>query len=219
MTGLTTYTSSGVLTHITGKAAIFAMKQAFVALFSVGGADDGTGFTELSGGGYARLPTAAADWATPAGVAPSIITNVNPFVFPISTAPWGTIAAFGIMDALNAGNIIAWDYFGAFPWLPCTIVAASPAVITSPRHTYLNGDTVYYSTEYGGSPPSYQQGNLTGPLVVANSLTDTFTVTNAGTVVNTQTSGDGAIRKGTTQAIIANVQPTFPAGAFSISLA
>lgn len=219
MTGLTTYFSQGVLGHLVGKTPIFAMKQAFVALFSAVGDDSGNGFTEFSGGGYARVATAAADWGNPSAAAPSVITNVNPIVFPNSTAPWGTILGFGIYDALAAGNLEAWDYFGAYPWLPCSIVAASPAVITSPRHAYLNGDTVVYSTEYGGTPPTYSQGSLTGPLIVGNSLTDTFTVTNAGNVVNTLTSGDGAVRKVAAQPIIANVQTTFPAGSLSITQA
>lgn len=219
MTGLTTYASQGVLGHIVGKTAIFSLKPAFVALFSAAGADDGTGFTELSGGGYARVQTAGTDWATPTPAAPSVITNVNAIVFPNSSAIWNPINAFGIFDAAAAGNLIAWDYFGAFSWLPSTIVAASPAVITSPRHNYLNGDTVYYSTEYGGTPPTFLQGNLTGPLTVANSLPDTFTVTNAGTVVNTATSGDGTFRKAASQQIVANVQATFPPNSFSITLA
>jgi hypothetical protein len=219
MTGLTSYMASGVLQHMTGKAAIFAMRPAYVALFTATGLDDGTGFTEVSGGAYARVATAGGDWATPTGVSPSLCQNANPIVFPTSTAGWGTIIGFGIYDALTAGNLMAWDFFGGFSWLPCSISAASPGVITSPRHGMLNGDTVMYSTEYGGTPPTYSAGSLTGPLVVSNSLTDTFTVTNAGNVVNTATSGDGMIRKVASQSIIANVQATFPANALTIALA
>jgi hypothetical protein len=218
MSGLTNYTAQGVLAHITGKTAIFAMRTAYVALFSAAGLDDGTGFTELAGGAYARVATAGTDWSTPAGI-PSLISNVNPIVFPISTAGWGTINSFGIYDALTAGNLLAWDYFGNYPWMPSSIIAAAPAVITQPRHGYLNGDTVYYSTEYGGTPPTYLQGSFTGPLVVAQSLTDTFQVTNAGVVVNTATSGDGSFRKAASQQIIANVQATFPANSLNITLA
>jgi hypothetical protein len=219
MTGLTSYTASGLLNHITGKAAIFAMRQAYVALFSAAGIDDGTGFTELSGGGYARVATAAADWAIPSGMAPSLINNVNPIVFPTSTAAWGTVIAFGVYDSATAGNLLAWDYFGAFNWNPCSVVAASPAVITAPRHAFLNGDTVQYTTEYGGLVPTFSQGSFTGPLVVANALTDTFTVTNGGVVVNTSASGDGMVRKVASQAIISNVQATFPANSLTITLA
>jgi hypothetical protein len=219
MTGLTTYTSQGVLNHLVGKTSIFAMRTAYVALFTVAGADDGTGFTEVAGGAYARVATAPGDWAVPTAAAPSVVTNTNPIVFATSTANWGTVNAFGIYDAASSGNLLAWDYFGAFAWLPCSVSAASPGVITTPRHAYLNGDTVMYSTEYGGTPPTFGQGTFTGPLIVANSLTDTFTVTNGGTVVNTVTSGDGMVRKVATQGIIANVQATFPANALSITLA
>ena len=218
MSGLTSYTSNAVLTHITGKAAIFAMRTAYVALFSQGGADDGTGFTEISGGGYARVSTAATDWSSPTGI-PALISNVNPFVFPTSTAVWGTITAFGIYDALTTGNLLAWDYFGNYNWMPSSVIAASPAVITQPRHGYLNGDTVMFSVEYGGSAPTFLQGTFTGPLTVAQSLTDTFQVNNAGVVVNTATSGDGMFRKMAPQQIIANVQATFPANSLNISLA
>jgi len=219
MSGLTTYTAGGVLGHITGKTAIFPLRAAYIALFSAAGADDGTGFTELSGGGYARVATAPADWSTPSSAAPSVITNNNPIVFPNSTAVWGTIIAFGLYDAATAGNLLAWDYFGNFPWLPATASAASPGVITAPRHSYLNGDTVMWSNEYGGTPPTFLAGSFTGPLLVANSLTDTFTTTNGGIVVNTATSGDGMVRKVASQQIIANVQATFPANALNISLA
>jgi hypothetical protein len=219
MSGLTNYTSQGLLNHITGKTAIAAMRPAYVALFSAVGLDDGTGFTEISGSAYARVTTAAADWATASGTAPSTVSNANPLVFPTSTGSWGTIVGFGVYDAATAGNLMAWDYFGSFAWFPVAVSAASPGVITQPRHAYLNGDTVMFTTEYGGTPPTFSQGNFTGVLTVANALTDTFTVTQTGTAVNTSTSGDGMVRKFTSQAVGANVQATFPAGSLVISLA
>lgn len=219
MTGMTTYFAQGVANHMTGRQAIFPMKQAYVALFSATGADDGTGFTEFAGGGYARAATAAADWGAPSAASPCVIANANPVIFPVSTAAWGTIAGFGIFDDPGAGNLLAWDYFGLYPWQPVTIVAAQPAVLTTPRHGFLNGDTVEYSTEYGGTPPTTSQGALTGPLVVAQALTDTFQVTSGGVVVNTSTSGDGAVRKAAAQPIIANVQVTFGAGQLTINFA
>lgn len=219
MTGLSNYYSQAVLANMMGKTAMPPMRQAYVAMFSAAGTDDGVGFTEFAGGGYQRVTTAGTDWATPSGMAPSIISNVNPLVFPLSTAIWGTAIAFGIFDALTAGNLMGWDYFGGYPWLPCTISAASPMVITSPRHGYLNGDIVVFSNEYGGSPPTFSQGSLTGPLTVTNSLTDTFQISNAGTIVNTTTSGDGAVRKVASQQFIANIQATFPASSLTVSLA
>jgi|KBSMisStandDraft_5_1062788.scaffolds.fasta_scaffold177056_2 hypothetical protein len=210
MTGLTDRTAQGLLGHITGKAAIFPMPSSYVALFTAAGNDAGTGFTEVTGGAYARASTTAAAWNAPSGSSPSQITNAQGITFAISTSDWGSIVAFGLYDAPTAGNLIAWDYFGSFAWLPTQISAASPAVFSASQHGYLAGDSVIFSTEYGGVSPSFSQGNFTGILTVQNPLTDTFSVNNAGTVVNTSSSGNGMVRKIVRQQIIAGVQPTFP---------
>src|SRR4051812_33655840 len=110
MTGFTDRVSQGILNHITGKTAIFSIPVASIALFTGVGIDDGSGFTEVSGGSYARVATAALDWNTATGTAPSEITNARSLTFPIATANWGNIIAFGLYDA--ALNLLAWDYFG-----------------------------------------------------------------------------------------------------------
>lgn len=150
MSGLTNYTATGLLDHMTGVSPMFPMPTSYVGLFSVVGLDDGTGFTEIAGGGYARVRTASADWAAVSGSAPSVISNVNSFIFPVSTSAWGTVTAFGLYDALTAGNLLAWDYIGNFAWMPASVIAASPAVITAPRHGLATGDTVVWTQEYGG---------------------------------------------------------------------
>jgi hypothetical protein len=219
MTGLTDRTAQGLLGHITGKAAIFPMTSAYIALFTAAGNDAGGGFTEVSGGAYARALTAAAAWNAPTGSGPSQITNAQPVNFAISTSDWGTILAFGLYDAATAGNLIAWDYFGSFAWLPTEISAASPGVFSASQHGYSSGDAVIFSTEYGGVMPTFSQGNLSGLLLVTNPLTDTFSVTNAGTAVNTSGSGNGMVRKLIRQQIIAGVQPTFPVNSLIITSA
>jgi hypothetical protein len=220
MTGFTDRTAQGILNHIVGKAALYAMPQAFVALYTGVGNDGGVGFTEPAGGGYQRAATAAADWNSASGSSPSIITNANPVVYPTApTGNWGTVFAFGIHDALTAGNANAWDYLGNFPWKPVEISAANPAVFTSHAHGYLAGDNVVFSVEYGGANPAFSASNLLGLLVVAAPVTaDTFTVTNAGTPVATTGGGDGMIRKVVAQPIPSGASaPAFAAGALTIS--
>jgi hypothetical protein len=219
MTGLTDRTAQGLLGHITGKAGIFPMPTAYVALFTAVGTDAGAGFTEAAGGAYARAVTAATAWTTPGGTAPSTIQNATPITFQISTAAWGTIIGFGLYDALTAGNLLAWDYFGNFPWLPAECSSASPGVITAAQHQYLANDNVVWTTEYGGINPGFSQGNFTGLLAVQSPLTDTFTVTNGGIVVNTNSSGNGMVRKVAPQQIISGVQPTFPSGSLILTAA
>jgi hypothetical protein len=97
------YTENKVLDHIVGKTS-YTMPTAYVALFTVAPTDAGGG-TEVSGGSYARVATAGADWNAAASGATS---NANAVTFPAATASWGTVVAFALMDASTAGNMLAW---------------------------------------------------------------------------------------------------------------
>ena len=217
MTGFTDRTSQGILGHITGKAALFTMPTAYVALFTAVGSDAGSGFTEVSGGAYARVATAAGDWNSATGSAPSSISNLNALTFPTATADWGTIIAFGLYDASTAGNLLAWDFFGNYLWLPTTVSAASPAVLTAHAHGFSGGDLIEWTIEYGGTNPTFSAGNFTGQLTVTSPTTDTLTVTNAAAAVNTSTTGNGMMRKLLAQAINNGASAAFPAGSLIIT--
>ena len=209
MTGFTDRVSRGILDHITGKAAIFSLPTAYIALFTAAGTDAGSGFTEVTGGSYARKATVAADWNAASGTAPSTISNAVTLAFPTATADWGIVVAFGLYDAVTTGNLLCWDYFGNHLWRPATVSAASPAVITAPAHGLTAADIVQWSIEHGGANPAFSASNFTGALTVVSPTTDTFTVTNAGTPVNTSTTGSGMVRKLTAQAIINGASATF----------
>jgi hypothetical protein len=217
MTGFTDRTSQGILNHITGKAAIFSLPATYIALFTAGGTDGGAGFTEVSGGAYARRSTVAADWGSASGSAPSTIQNAASLVFPTATADWGIVTAFGLYDALTSGNLLAWDYFGNYAWFPATVNAASPAVITLPLHGFAAADSIEWTIEHGGRNPTFSASNFTGVLAVVGPTSDTFTVTNGGTAVNTTSSGSGMVRKLTPQAIINGASATFPPASFVIT--
>lgn len=220
MSGFTDRTAQGILNHLLGKTAIFSIPTAYVALFTGVGSDAGTGFTEVSGGAYARVATAAGDWNSASGSAPSQISNANTLTFPTATADWGAVIAFGVYDAATAGNLLFWDYFGNYPWLPATVSAASPAVITSKAHGYTAGDLAAWSPgEYGGTNPTFSQSNFTGMLTVASPSTDTFTVTNATVAVNTSATGSGNIRKVISQSIISGASAAFPASSLILTSA
>lgn len=219
MTGLTDRTAQGLLGHITGKTAMFPMPTSYIGLFTAVGTDTGTGFTECVGGSYARAATSAAAWNTPSGTAPSTISNVTPINFPISTGDWGTVVAFGLYDAATTGNLLAWDFFGSYAWLPAECSAASPAVITAAQHGYLANDNVVWTLEYGGINPTFLAGNFNASLIVASPLTDTFTVIAGAIAVNTSSSGNGMVRKVASQHVISGVQPTFPAGSLILTSA
>lgn len=213
MTGLTNYSADALLSWITGKTAFPALPTVYVALFTAVGTDAGTGFTEVTGGSYARAVTAGTDWNAASGTGPATISNVNPVNFPTATANWGTVIAFGLYDAAASGNLLAWDYLGGFNWLPCTVSSASPGVLTATAHGYSASDSFVYSTEYGGTVPSFSQSNFTGVLTVtAPVAADTFTAVNGATAVNTSSTGDGMVRKISQQSIPSGVAPSFAGG-------
>lgn len=97
------YTENKVLDHVTGKTS-FTKPTSYVALFTAAPSDSGGG-TEVSGGSYARVTTAGADWnAASSGSA----SNANDLTFPTATGSWGTVTHFALFDALTTGNMLAW---------------------------------------------------------------------------------------------------------------
>lgn len=228
MAGLTDYSARAELDIITGKSPSAAR---YIAAFTAVGTDAGSGFTEASYTGYARVTTAAANWNSATGSAPSTASNAADFNFPVCTAsPGNPILAWGIYDDPSAGNLLFWDYMyavsgasaAAQAWRPFTcssVGSGSGTVLDVPAHSFSNGDTLVVDTEYGGTPPTFTQSNFTGTLVVANATTDTFTVTNGGTAVWTSSTGSGVLRKVVPQSMVANLQPQIPAGAMVLSLA
>lgn len=173
-----------------------------------------------TGAGVGNGDTIVFSAFTPStGSAPSSITNNSIITFATPTANWGTVTSFGLYDASSSGNLLAWDYLGNFSWLPCTVSSASPGVITAKANGYSVADTVVFSTEYGGTAPSFSQSNFTGLLAVAHQATDTLDVTNAATAVNTSSTGSGMVRKVGSQVISTNVVTSFAASTLTLTSA
>jgi hypothetical protein len=216
MVGLTDRSARGLLDHVTGKTSIFAkVTPMFLGLFTTVGLDDGTGFIEISGNGYTRVSTAAADWNAAAGTGPSSVTNANPMSFPQSTGPWNTsapIIAAGLFDALTLGNLLIWDYLGSGLWKPFSASLASPSIITAPAHGFSAADQLVMSAEGGGTLPT--GGTFTGLLTVAAApATDSF---NVG--VNATASGSGLLRKVVPLVVgSANITPAFAPGQITLT--
>lgn len=94
---------NAVLNHITGKSTWGAV-TARVGLFTAAPSDAGGG-TEVSGGSYARVTTAAGDWNAASGGSTS---NANAITFPTASGSWGTVTHFGLFDAASSGNLLRW---------------------------------------------------------------------------------------------------------------
>lgn len=155
-------------------------------------------------------------FGAPSGTGPASNANGSIVNFAQATGSgFGTVVAWGLYDAATSGNLLVWDYLGNFAWLPATVSAASPGVITAHAHGYANGDSFVFSTEFGGTAPSFSAGNYNGILTVAGAATDTFDVSG----VNTSATGDGMVRKVTQQPIAANVTASFAASGFTLAAA
>lgn len=155
-------------------------------------------------------------FGAPSGTGPASNTNSAVISFAAATGGgFGTVIAFGLYDASTAGNLLDWDYMGNFNWLPATVSAASPGVITAKAHGYANGDSFVFSTEYGGTAPTFSAGDYTGINTVAGATTDTFNETG----VNTSATGNGMVRKVNQQSIPAGVTASFAASTLTLSMA
>lgn len=164
---------------------------------------------------FSAFSAPSASSGSEPSVTPANITNGASVNFPQATANWGTVTSFGLFDAVTGGNNLTWDYIGNFLWLPCTISSASPGVFTAHAHGYSSNDSVIYTSKFGGTEPTFSQSNFTGILTVVGIGTDTFSVTNAATAVNTSSTGDGLVRKIIQQSIPQNVTASFPASNFT----
>lgn len=211
MAGATDYSARKFLDWIVGKTSLPAAAASHVALFTAVGSDDGTGFTELSGGGYARAATVGADWNAAGASAPSTTSNANAIIFPTASGAWSNIIAFGLYDASTSGNLIIWDYLGNFDWLQFTCSLASPGVLTVPGHGYSNGDSAVVNTEHGGLTLPTTGGSWAGVKTVAGVTTNTFDLG-----VNTTSVGGGHVRKLTPASVSIGSVFSFSVGALML---
>jgi hypothetical protein len=293
MPGMSNYMAQATLNFMSGQASMPALAGRWVALYTTAPTSDaGTGGTEVSGNGYARVqaagsattnnttaagnatlhfsstpawivagmtvndtsasvipggttvlsttgttvvmsanatgggvgngdtiefsawPAASAASGTEPSVIPANAVNAAILTYPTATGSgFGTIVAFGVYDASTSGNLLGFDFIGAYSWLPFSCTSASPGVLTSPAHGYSNGNSVVVTSKFGGTLPT-TGGSWGGILTVGGVTTDTFT---AG--VNTTGTGDGLVRQVATTVVSAGITANFGAASMTLTLA
>jgi len=102
---MSTYLRSALLNAVFRNSAFSSPATVYIALFTVAPADGGAGYTEVSGGSYARQ---SVTFAAPVGGPPDTISLNAVTTFPNATANWGTVVAVGFFDASSGGNLLAW---------------------------------------------------------------------------------------------------------------
>lgn len=101
---------AALLDHILTDPTFTPATTLYIGLSSTASLDDGTNFTEPSGGSYARVATTAADWGAAVGGNPSTKTSTAAKTFPTATADWLTgsnLVEFGLFSASTAGTLHA----------------------------------------------------------------------------------------------------------------
>ena len=92
-----------ILDHIFGKGS-YTPPTIYVGLSTTDPLDNGSGLSEPSGNGYARVATSGASWTASSG---GSLSNAGDISFPQATGSWGTITHFVLFDAASAGNMLA----------------------------------------------------------------------------------------------------------------
>jgi len=105
MGSFSNYLENKLLDHVFMKTAFSQPTYIYVALSTADPGEDGSGISEPSGNGYARVQTSGDDWNAAAN---GHIDNANDITFPEATGDWGTITHFALFDAATDGNMLAY---------------------------------------------------------------------------------------------------------------
>lgn len=115
MAGFVDSVEQQLLDHFLTDPAYTPPATMYIGLSSTTPTEAGGNFTEPSGGAYARVSTAAADWGAATGTAPATKSNTATKTFPTATANWASgsnLTHFGLYDASSAGNLLCWGALG-----------------------------------------------------------------------------------------------------------
>jgi hypothetical protein len=102
--GKSTYWANGVVGSVLGGRPFTPPPVVYLALF-LAPLSPGGGVPEVSGGSYARVRVAnnRTSWSAPNG---GSVVNLVTFNFPDTTADWGVVVSFAIMDSATGGNML-----------------------------------------------------------------------------------------------------------------
>jgi len=108
MGSFSNYWENEILDHLFGKGA-YTPPTIYVALSAADPGESGSGISEPSGNGYARVATSSSDWNAATG---GLLDNATDIEFDTATGDWGTITHFALFDAETAGNMLAYGTLG-----------------------------------------------------------------------------------------------------------
>lgn len=170
----------------------------FLAAFTVMPANDGTGGTEVSGSGYARVSIAdnGTNFPTATSANPSVKSLATSESFPAATADWmsgANVVGFGLYSASTSGTM----YYSAFALSGPVLVTADPAtdIFTSGLvHGLTTNDAVRFVMGASGTFPSPLVSTTTYYVIATGLTTTAFAVstTQGGAALNMTTAPIGS---------------------------
>jgi len=105
----TNYAENSILnTVFRGVAFPTLPASMYIAAYSVIPGEDGTGGTEITGAGYARVAVsrAAGSWKDPSTATQGQVDNTAEIAFPVATGDYpAAVVAVGVLDDPTAGNL------------------------------------------------------------------------------------------------------------------
>lgn len=107
----TNYLESVLLDEAFGGTDYTPPTTIYVGLSTTAPAEDGTGVTEPTGGGYARVAVTNNATNFPPTGTDGTKSNGTAISFPQATADWGTVSHFFLADA-TTGGILAFGSLG-----------------------------------------------------------------------------------------------------------
>lgn len=170
----------------------------FLAAFTAMPANDGTGGTEVSGSGYARISITdnATNFPTATSANPSVKSLATSESFPAATADWmsgANVVGFGLYSASTSGTM----YYSAYALSGPVLVTADPAtdLFTSGLvHGLTTNDAVRFVMGPSGTFPSPIVSTTTYYVIATGLTTTVFAIalTQGGSAINMTTAPVGS---------------------------
>lgn len=199
---------------------------AFLAAFTVMGADDGTGFTEVTGGGYARINITdnSTNFPAVAAASPSVLKLATSESFPAATSDWmsgAPVVGYGFYSASTSGTFLGSMYALSTPII---VTADTTGLFTAPAaHGFSANDAIRFVISSGATIAAGVNTTATWYVIASGLTTTAFKVssTQGGSAVTiTAAAIAGFMRafKSFVGAVLSGTTLTIPANNLQIQL-
>lgn len=212
--GKSAYLRRALLNQVFGAVAYNAPATLYLAFFSTRPAADGSGATELAGGGYARKGVTNNQTNFPDSV-DNELANGTEIALDAATVDWSRAVAFAWYDAATNGNQL---YFGELIGEPLAFTAATTDTLTTASaHGWADGTRVKVFNRDGTLPGGLTEATTYYVRDAAGS-TLKLAATSGGAAIDITSIGDGAhyIAEDKSKLVEAGDIARFVAGALKI---